>query len=83
VNVWLWSAVVLTAALVPLGVLAATRPALEGLVALEAAGGNAALVMLLLSEGTHRQAFADLALALVITSVAGAIAFIRFLEATR
>jgi multicomponent Na+:H+ antiporter subunit F len=77
-NEWLWAAAVL--ALVPavLVVVAISRPLLEGVVALEAAGLATALALLLVAEGTRRQAFADLALVLAVTSFAGGLAFIRF-----
>jgi multicomponent Na+:H+ antiporter subunit F len=78
VNAWLWAAAVLTAALaVPLWV-AVRRPLLDGIVALEVAGANATLVLLLIAEGTKREPFGDLALALAITSFAGGLAFLRF-----
>jgi multisubunit Na+/H+ antiporter MnhF subunit len=79
-NQWLWAAAVLTLALVALLPVVLRRPALEGVVALEVAGADATLVLLMLSEGTRRQAFADLALVLAVCSFAGTIAFIRFLE---
>jgi multisubunit Na+/H+ antiporter MnhF subunit len=79
VNGWLWAATALAGALVPLVVVAALRPALHGLVALELAGIDAALAMLLLAEGTHSQSFASLALVLAVMSFVGAIGFIRFL----
>jgi multisubunit Na+/H+ antiporter MnhF subunit len=79
-NEWLWAAAVLSAALIPLAAVAVRRPPAEGLVALEAAGADATLVLLLLSEGTHRQAFVDLALVLGALSFVGAVAFVRFLE---
>jgi multisubunit Na+/H+ antiporter MnhF subunit len=78
VNEWLWAAAVLTAALTALVVVAIRRPLLEGVVALEAAGVNAALVLLMIAEGTRRQPFGDLALVLAVTSFAGALAFLRF-----
>jgi multisubunit Na+/H+ antiporter MnhF subunit len=78
VNQWLWAAAVLTVALSTLVVVAVRRPLLEGVVALEAAGALATLVLLLIAEGTHRQPFGDLALVLGVTSFAGAIAFLRF-----
>jgi multisubunit Na+/H+ antiporter MnhF subunit len=59
-------------------VVAIRRPLLEGVVALEAAGVNAALVLLMIAEGTRRQPFGDLALVLAVTSFAGALAFLRF-----
>jgi multisubunit Na+/H+ antiporter MnhF subunit len=82
-NAWLWAATVLTAALVPLLAVAARAPRLCAVVALEAAGGDTVLVLLLLSEGTARQAFADLALILGVVSYLGAVAFLRFVERVR
>lgn len=78
-NGWLWAATVLAGALVPLAVVAALSPPLQGLVVVEAAGVDAALAMLLFAEGTKSQSFATLALILGVTSFVGAIAFIRFL----
>jgi multisubunit Na+/H+ antiporter MnhF subunit len=83
VNVWLWAAAVLTVPLAGLAVVAVRRPVLEGVVALEAAGVDAALVLLLIAEGTRRQAFADLAIVLAALSFVGGIAFVRFLERVR
>jgi multisubunit Na+/H+ antiporter MnhF subunit len=79
VNGWLWAATALAGALVPLVVVAALRPAVHGLVALELAGLDAAMAMLLLAEGTKSQSFATLALVLAAMSFVGSIAFIRFL----
>ena len=78
-NGWLWAATVLAAAIVPLAVVAALGPPLQGLVALEAAAVDAALVLLLLAEGTQSQSFATLGLILAATSFIGSIGFIRFL----
>ena len=78
-NGWLWAATVLAGALVPLAIVAATSPPLQGLVAVEAAGIDAVLAMLLLAEGTKSQSFATLALILAVTSFIGMIAFLRFL----
>lgn len=78
-NGWLWAATVLAGALVPLLVVAALRPAAHGLVALELAGIDAALAMLLFAEGTKSQSFASLALVAAAMSFVGSIAFIRFL----
>lgn len=82
-NPWLWAATVLAAAIVPLVVVAALSPPLQGLVALEAAGVNAAIALLLLSEGTQSQSFATLALILGAMSFIGSIGFIRFLAQLR
>ena len=73
----------LTVPLAGLAVVAIRRPILEGVVALEAAGADAVLVLLLIAEGTRRQAFADLAIVLAAGSFAGGIAFVRFLERLR
>lgn len=78
-NGWLWAATVLAAALIPLTAVAALSPPLQGLVALEAAGIDAALALLLLAEGTKSQSFATLGLILGVGSFVGAVAFIRFL----
>lgn len=82
-NGWLWAATVLAAALVPLAVLCVRLPAPEGIVAIEAAGVDAVLALLLISEGTNRQPFGDLALVLAVVSFVGAIAYLRFVEAFR
>jgi multisubunit Na+/H+ antiporter MnhF subunit len=79
VNGWLWAATALAGALVPLVVVAALRPALDGLVALELGGLDAALAMLCFAEGTRSQSFATLALVLAAMSFVGSIGFIRFL----
>jgi multisubunit Na+/H+ antiporter MnhF subunit len=83
VNVWLWSAALLTAALVPLVAVAVRRPPLEGLIALEVAGADVVVILLLIAEGMHRQGFVDLALVAAMTSFIGAVAFVRFLEKVR
>ncbi|MBS1868744.1 MAG: hypothetical protein JSS99_03685 [Actinobacteria bacterium] len=78
-NGWLWAATALAAALVPLLAVAALSEPLAGLVAVELAGIDAALALLLLAEGTKSQSFSSLALVLAATSFAGSIAFVRFL----
>jgi len=78
VNEWLWAAAALTVAFAGLVAVAIRRPLLEGVVALEAAGVDATLVLLMLAEGTRRQPFGDLALIMAATSFAGALAFLRF-----
>jgi multisubunit Na+/H+ antiporter MnhF subunit len=79
VNGWLWAATVLGAALIPLLAVTVVSPPLQGLVALEAAGVDAALALLLLAEGTNSQSFATLGLILGVSAFVGSIAFIRFL----
>ena len=82
-NGWLWAAAVLVAALVPLTVVCVRLPAPEGVVAIEAAGVDAVLALLLIAQGTNRQPFGDLALVLAVVSFVGAIAYLRFVEAFR
>jgi multicomponent Na+:H+ antiporter subunit F len=77
-NEWLWAATALIVALLPLAAVAVRRPPLEGIVALQAAGVDASLAMLLIAHGTERQAFVDLALVLAVMSFVGTIAFVRF-----
>jgi multisubunit Na+/H+ antiporter MnhF subunit len=83
VNGWLWGATVLVAALVPLAVLCVRLPAPEGVVAIEAAGVDAVLALLLIAQGTDRQPFGDLALVLAVVSFVGAVAYLRFVESFR
>ena len=80
-NGWLWCAAALAVALVPLAVVCVRSRAEDGLVALEAAGTDAALALLLLAEGLHRQPFGDLAIVLAVVSFVGALAFVRYVEA--
>jgi multisubunit Na+/H+ antiporter MnhF subunit len=79
-NEWLVAALVLLVAMVPLGAVAFLAPAIDGLVALQVAGTNAAFILLLLSEGIQRQPFADLAVVLGLMSFVGSLAFAHFLE---
>jgi multisubunit Na+/H+ antiporter MnhF subunit len=78
VNGWLWAAAGLAAGLVPLTAVAALGSLLQGLVALELAGVDAALALLLLAEGTQSQSFASVGLVLAVMSFVGSVAFIRF-----
>ena len=82
-NGWLWAASALVAALVPLLVVCVRVPAPEGVVALEAAGADAVLALLLIAQGTGRQPFGDLALVLAVVSFVGSSAYLRFVEVFR
>ena len=82
-NGWLWAAAVLVAALVPLTVVCVRLPAPEGLIAVEAAGVDVVLALLLIAQGTDRQPFGDLALVLAVVSFVGSVAYLRFVEAFR
>jgi multicomponent Na+:H+ antiporter subunit F len=79
-NEWLLAAVILLAALGPCGVVCALRSPVDGLVALELAGVIDTTVLVLLSEGFHRQPFVDLAVVSAVMSFAGSLVFARLLE---
>jgi multisubunit Na+/H+ antiporter MnhF subunit len=80
-NEWLLAAaVLLVGGLVPLAIAAATADAMSGAVALNLGGPVTALILLLLSEGLHRQPFVDLAVVLAVVSFAGSVIVARFLE---
>lgn len=79
-NEWLLAVVVLFVALVPCGIVCALRSPIDGLVALELAGVIDTTILVLLSEGFHRQPFVDLAIVSAALSFAGALVFARILE---
>lgn len=80
-NAWLVAATVVLVALVPLGAVVATgRDTFDRLVAFELAGVLDVTVLLLLAAGFHRSTYADLAVVLSLLSLAGGLAFARFLE---
>ena len=79
-NAWLWGGAILGAALVPLTIVAARRRPGGAVVALEAAGIDAAIALLLLAQGTNSPSFASVAVVLAVTSFIGAVAFLEFLE---
>jgi multisubunit Na+/H+ antiporter MnhF subunit len=80
-NEWLLAAsVLLVGGLVPLALAAVTADAISGAAALNLAGPIAALILLLLSEGLHRQPFVDLSVVLAVVSFVGSVVVARFLE---
>lgn len=79
-NEWEIAAIVLTAGLVPcVGVCMFARAA-SALAALEVASTIATTILVVLSEGFHRQPFIDLAIVLAVLSVVGSVAFARIME---
>lgn len=82
-NEWLVAALVLLVALLPLLAVSVLSDAVSGLAALQMAGTDAALALLLLSEGIQRQGFADLAIVLSLLSFIGSLGFSYFLERAR
>ena len=79
-NAWLIGANVLLLSVVPLGIVLLSAPTMDRLVALEVAGVDVALALVLLAMGYDRSIYADLALVLATLSVIGGLAFVRFLE---
>jgi multisubunit Na+/H+ antiporter MnhF subunit len=80
VSLWLVSAAVLIAMLVPLGALAALGAPDDGLVALELASVLVTVALLLMAEGLGRQILGDLALVLAVGGFAGTLAYAVLLE---
>jgi len=80
VNVWLIAALALLPVLLACGLACFLSAALTGLVAMELASAAAAVELMLLSEGTHRQPFVDLALVLAVMGFVGSLAFARLME---
>jgi multisubunit Na+/H+ antiporter MnhF subunit len=79
-NKWEIVALVLAVALVPclgVAVLAGAEPALA---ALEVASALLTSMLMVLSEGFHRQPFIDLAVVFALISVVGGLAFARLME---
>jgi multicomponent Na+:H+ antiporter subunit F len=79
-NIWLVAALALILSLVPAAAVCFKAPPVDRLTALELAANIAALVLLLLAEGFHRDVYFDLAIALAVLSFAGALVFTHFME---
>lgn len=79
-NEWLIAATALGFALVPCIAVSLLAPPPHGLIALEIAGVLACTILMLLSEGFHRQPFIDLAVVLAPMALVGALAFARLME---
>ncbi|HEX6695271.1 MAG TPA: monovalent cation/H+ antiporter complex subunit F [Solirubrobacteraceae bacterium] len=79
-SLWLVSAAVLIALLVPLAAVAAFGTPDDGLVALELASVLVTVALLLMAEGLGRQIFGDLALVLAVGAFAGSLAYAVLLE---
>jgi multisubunit Na+/H+ antiporter MnhF subunit len=79
-NEWELVAVVLIAALIPCLAICALAGATHALAAFEVASTLTTTVLMLLSEGFHRQPFIDLAVVLAVVSIVGSLAFARLME---
>jgi multisubunit Na+/H+ antiporter MnhF subunit len=79
-SVWLLSAVVLVAAWIPCLGVCVLATELDALVAVELGSTLLTSVLMLLSLAFRRQPFIDLALAFVLVSIVGSLAFARMME---
>jgi multisubunit Na+/H+ antiporter MnhF subunit len=79
-NEWELAALVLIAGIVPCLGVCVLAGVTHALAAFEVAGTLMTTILMLLSEGFHRQPFVDLALTLGLMSIVGAIAFARLME---
>ena len=79
-NEWEIAAAVLGFALIPCVFVCLLSPPAHGLVALEIGGVLATTILLLLSEGFHRQPFVDLAVVLAPLGLVGSLTFARVME---
>ncbi len=79
-NVWLSAALALLPALLACGAVCFFSAALSGLVAMELAGVLGSVELMLLSEGTGRQPFVDLAVVGAAAGFVGSLSFARLME---
>jgi multisubunit Na+/H+ antiporter MnhF subunit len=79
-NEWLIAATALGFALIPCLAVSLSAPPEHGLAAMEIAGVLACTIMILLSEGFHRQPFIDLAVVLAPLTLVSALMFARVME---
>ncbi|MGH2835349.1 MAG: monovalent cation/H+ antiporter complex subunit F [Solirubrobacteraceae bacterium] len=79
-NAWLLAAVVLVLAWLPCLVVCLLGSELDALVAVELGSTMLTTVLMLLSIALQRQPFIDLALAFVLVSIVGSLAFARMME---
>jgi multisubunit Na+/H+ antiporter MnhF subunit len=79
-NEWELAATVLAFAVIPCILVCLLAPPPHGLVALEIVGVLVCTILMLLSEGFHRQPFIDLAVVLAPMALIGAFAFARLME---
>jgi multisubunit Na+/H+ antiporter MnhF subunit len=79
-NEWEIAAAVLGAALIPCAVLALFAAPTHGLAAVQMAAVLLSTILMLLSEGFHRQPFVDLAVVFAPLSLVGSLTFARLME---
>jgi multisubunit Na+/H+ antiporter MnhF subunit len=79
-NEWEIAATVLAFLLIPCLAVCLLMAPPAGLVAMEIAGVLASTILMVLSEGFHRQSFIDLAVVLSLLSLVGSLTFARLME---
>jgi multisubunit Na+/H+ antiporter MnhF subunit len=79
-TVWALAAVVLICAMLPCLVVCVVAGATHALAAVEVASTLLTSVLMVLSEGYHRQPFIDLAVVFALLATVGALAFARLME---
>jgi len=79
-NEWEIAATVLGGALVPCTALALFAAPTHGLAAVQMAAVLLSTILILLSEGFHRQPFVDLAVVFAPLSLVGSLTFARLME---
>jgi multisubunit Na+/H+ antiporter MnhF subunit len=77
------AAIAMLAALIPLGVVLCRAEVMSAVVAYEAIGSVAVLVLMLLAEGFRRSGEFELAVLLAVLLLGGGLVFVRFLERWR
>ncbi len=79
-NEWQIAATVLGFALIPCVGVALLAPPTHGLAAMQAASVLLSTILVLLSEGFHRQPFIDLAVVFAPMALVGSLVFVRLME---
>ncbi|MGB9183421.1 MAG: monovalent cation/H+ antiporter complex subunit F [Solirubrobacteraceae bacterium] len=79
-NEWEIAATALGFALIPCAAVALLAPPTHGLAALQVASVLVSTILMLLSEGFHRQPFIDLAVIFAPLSLVGTLTFARLME---
>ena len=79
-NEWEVAATVLGFALIPGLFVALLAPPVHGLVAVQVAGVQVSTILMLLSEGFHRQPFIDLAVVFAPLALVGSLTYARLME---
>jgi multisubunit Na+/H+ antiporter MnhF subunit len=80
VNEWEIAATVLGFALIPCVLVTLLLPPPHGLAAVEVAAVLVSTILVLLSEGFHRQPFVDLAVVFAPMALVGSLVFARLME---